>query len=263
MVQTFVVALLAAGLAGMYTAAWGAYKDAPIERFNRTSFWRSLLFSVGIIVALWTPPAMRARVASLHMVEVFFLVMGLERIAIEIYKPCFRREDQSKYLIPQNFSFFGRRVEGDGVLWTIGLAMIATVAALVSIATPITGFAAHLIVACATGLFICITGAGKDAPFEGFDPAKFFRSVKVLAVMSPVLWLLGPRPLGLLVFMYGGVERLLVEGYKTYFTRKPPGKFRRDLPVVDHRFVAWRGVLRVLAYAIVGSVVALYAAAVA
>ena len=27
--------LFVAGLAGMYTAAWGAYKDAPFERFSR------------------------------------------------------------------------------------------------------------------------------------------------------------------------------------------------------------------------------------
>src|SRR3569623_2108728 len=78
--------LLAACLAGMYTAAWGAYKDAPFERFNRASFWRSLAFSLGIALAL------HGRLAQLHAVEAFFLVMGLERLAIEIYKPCFRRE---------------------------------------------------------------------------------------------------------------------------------------------------------------------------
>lgn len=250
-----------AALAGLFTAAWGAFKDAPYEGFSKGSFVRSLLFSLGILGSLWV--MVPARLAQLQLVEVFFLVMGVERIAIEIYKPCFRREDQTKYLIPQDFSFFGRHVEGDLVLWAIGAAMIAAVLGLCEVGTVIASYPAHLAVACATGFFICLGGAGKDAPFEGFDGSKFLRSVKVLAVMSPVLWVLGPRPLGLLVFMYGGLERLLVEGYKTYFTPNPPGKFRRDLPVIDHAFLVWRPVLRGVATAIVATVVALYALAVA
>ena len=241
----------------MYTASWGAYKDAPFERFNRTSFWRSLAFSIGIALAL------HAQLAQLHAVEAFFLVMGLERLAIEIYKPCFRREDQSKYLIPQDFSFFGVHVGGRKRLWLAGAAMIALVAWLVTRPLAITGYTGHLGVACAVGLFIACGGAAKDAPWEGFDATKFPRSIWVLALASPVLAALGPRPLGLLVFMYGGVERMLVEGYKTYFTTKPPGKFRRDLPVIDHRFIAWRPVLRWLAAAIVTTVAAFYVAAIA
>jgi hypothetical protein len=251
--------LLAAGLAGMYTAAWGAYKDAPFERFSRASFWRSLAFSMSIAIAL----AASGRLAGLHAVEAFFLVMGLERLAIEIYKPCFRREDQSKYLIPQDFSFFGVHVGGRKRLWLAGAAMIVLVAWLVTRPLPVTGYAAHLGIACAVGLFIACGGAAKDAPWEGFDPLKFPRSVWVLALASPLLAALGPRPLGLVVFMYGGVERMLVEGYKTYFTTKPPGKFRRDLPVIDHRFVTWRPVLRWLAAAIVATVAAWYVAALA
>lgn len=249
--------LLAAGLAGMYTAAWGAYKDAPYERFSRASFWRSLVFSLAIALALGS------RIAGLHAVEAFFVVMGLERLAIEIYKPCFRREDQSKYLIPQDFSFFGVHVGGRKRLWLAGAAMIALVAYLVTRPLPITGYAAHLGIACLVGLFIACGGAAKDAPWEGFDALKFPRSIWVLALASPLLAALGPRPLGLLVFMYGGVERMLVEGYKTYFTTKPPGKFRRDLPVIDHGFLVWRPVLRWLAAAIVTTVAACYVAALA
>ena len=250
-----------AALAGLFTSAWGAFKDAPYEGFSKGSFVRSLLFSVGILGSLWG--LVPARLHQLQLVEVFFLVMGVERIAIEIYKPCFRREDQTKYLIPQDFRFFGRHIEGDVLRWLAGIAMIAAVLGLARVGTMISSYPAHLAVACATGFFICVGGAGKDAPFEGFDASKFLRSVKVLAVMSPVFWVLGPTPLGLLVFMYGGLERLLVESYKTYFTPNPPGKFRRDLPIIDHGFLAWRPVLRGVATAIVATVVALYAMAVA
>ena len=256
-------ALVVAGMAGLFTSAWGAFKDAPYEGFSRASFWRSVVFSVAILATLWAFPNVRARIEHLRLVEVFFLVMGIERIAIEIYKPCFRREDQSKYLIPQDFSFFGRHVEGDLLLWAIGAAMIALVLGLARVGTMIASFPGHLAVAAATGLFICFGGAGKDAPFEGFDASKFLRSVKVLAVVSPVFWVLGPTPLGLLVFMYGGLERLIVESYKTYFTPHPPGKFRRDLPIIDRAFLGWRPILRVVAAAIVATVVGLYVAAVA
>jgi hypothetical protein len=71
---------------------------------------------------------------------------------------------------------------------------------------------------------------------------------------------LGPAPLGVLAFMNGGIERLLVESYKTYFTTTPPGKFHRDLPVVDQQFLRYRPLLRTLATAIVLAVVAAYVA---
>src|SRR5260221_9989689 len=96
-------------LAGLFTAAWGAYKDAPYERFKSRSFVRSPLFSIAIATLVATAPFIA--LGQLHLVQVFFLVMGIERIAIEIYKPCFRHEDQSKYLIPQDMSFLGLHVE--------------------------------------------------------------------------------------------------------------------------------------------------------
>jgi hypothetical protein len=260
------MAFLVDGLAisivsGLFTAAWGAFKDAPYEGFNPRSFWRSVAFSIAIfaIVAM----ILHGEVTRLYAFQLFFLVMGLERIAIEIYKPCFRREDQSKYLIPQDGTFLGVHVDADGVRYAIGLALICGTLGVLSLATTIASLPAHFAVAVTTGLFICCGGAGKDAPFEGFQRRKFLRSAIVLAVASPLLYLLGPVPLGLAIFIAGGVERLIVESYKTYFTSTPPGKFRRDLPVIDHRFVARREPLRFVAFAIVMLVSSLYACAVA
>lgn len=96
----FCAALFVSVVSGLFTSAWGAFKDAPYERFSRRSFWRSIAFSVGILVLLFSIGSLRARVLQLQLVDVFFLVMGIERIAIEIYKPCYRREDQSKYGSP-------------------------------------------------------------------------------------------------------------------------------------------------------------------
>jgi hypothetical protein len=80
----------------------------------------------------------------------------------------------------------------------------------------------------------------------------------VLAVVSPVLYHLGPMPIGLLAFACGGIERLVVESYKTYFTGKPPGKFRRDLVAITDEFTRYRPLMPATAAAIVGMLVALY-----
>jgi len=253
----FIVGGLAISIvSGLFTAAWGAYKDAPIEGFHRRSFWRSVLFSVLIFATAAT--ALGDRVAQLSAFQLFFLVMGFERIAIEIYKPCFRREDQSKYLIPQDGSFLGYHVDARWLLALIGLVAFAATFGLLALGGHVAGFAEHFIVAVSVGLFICCGGAAKDAPFEGFQRRKFLRSAIVLAIASPFLELLGPVPLGIAIFIAGGVERLLVESYKTYFTPNRPGKFRKDLPIVDYRFLHRRAPLKWMAFAIVGLVGALY-----
>lgn len=245
--------------AGLFTACWGAYKDAPYEKFSHTSFWRSVLFAVLIFCVWWAIPALRARVQQLSLFQVFFLSMGTERIAIEIYKPCFRTEDQSKYLIPQDMSFGGVHVAHPIARPAIGVVLIAATIALMLVGTEITSYPAHLVVAVLTGVFICIGGAGKDAPFEGFQWNKFFRSAIVLAVVSPVFYAIGPTPLGLLIFIYGGFERILVESYKTYFTPYKPGKFLPDSPVIDEEFVREREPLRYVALVICIGVATLYA----
>ena len=238
---------------GLFTASWGAYKDAPYERFNRRSFWRSVLFSVGIAGVL------RAMsIAPLGAFRLFFVVMGVERLAIEIYKPCFRREDQTKYFIPQDMSFVGLHVANRGVKIAVGLALASATLGLLSVTTSVTSFPAHFVVAVATGLFICCGGAAKDAPFEGFHRRKFLRSAIVLAMTSPLVYRLGPAPFGVLAFMNGGIERLLVESYKTYFTSTPPGKFRRGAPVIDSDFLRYRPLLRAIAATIVIGLVAAY-----
>jgi hypothetical protein len=259
----YVAGFVISVLSGLFTSSWGAFKDAPYERFNRRSFVRSLVFSAGVFVALCASEPVRAHVVQLPLVLVFFLVMGLERLAIEIYKPCFRREDQSKYLIPQDFSFGGMHVARSGSRCAIGVVLTGIAIGIVMLGPTIASYPQHLLVAAATGLAICIGGAGKDAPFEGFQPRKFLRSAIVLVLASPVIYALGPAPLGLLVFIYGGLERLLVESYKTYFTPTMPGKFLRGSPVIDHAFLRYRPMLRLNALAIVTLVCGLYVSALA
>ena len=88
-----------------------------------------------------------------------------------------------------------------------------------------------------TGLLVSLGGAYKDAPFEGFKILKFQRSGLVLAICSPLFYFLNdpmhPISLGFLVYMNGGLERFVVEYYKTYIQRTMSGKFRPDLPRIQ------------------------------
>ena len=128
------------------------------------------------------------------------------------------------------------------------------------IGVPVTGFWAYLAVAYLTGLLVSGGGAWKDAPFEGFHTLKFFRSGLTLAVASPLFhWLRTPGDpvaLGVLIYMNGGLERFLVEYYKTYIQRNMSGKFRPDLPRVETRrreklhYAAWGIILAVTATAV-------------
>ncbi len=250
-----IVATTVSMVSGLFTASWGAYKDAPLEGFKHRSFWRSIAFSVailGVLRALGSSPA--------GMFRLFFVIMGIERLAIEIYKPCFRKEDHGKYFIPQNMSFLGLDLAGRATKIAVGLALVAGALGVLVIPTVIASWPAHFVVAVGVGMFICCGGAAKDAPFEGFDRRKFLRSAIVLAVTSPLVYRLGPAPLGTLVFMNGGIERLIVESYKTYVSTKPPGKFRRGQPLHDPGFVRYRPVLRAIAGAIMFAVVAAYVA---
>ncbi|MFH1244224.1 MAG: hypothetical protein V1487_01455 [bacterium] len=67
-------------------------------------------------------------------------------------------------------------------------------------------------------------GAWKDAPIEGFEYSKFPRS---FLVMFCCIWLLHFHTdnLIILVMASAGLERLLVEFYKTFIIKSTPGKF--------------------------------------
>ncbi len=229
--------LLVSALSGLYTSLWGGFKDSPWEGFKPRTFPRSILFSVAIFAFLLTVPALSERVAALGLVQLFFLVMGLERFLTELHKGCFREEPQEKYFVPSALTILGRPVRSRALRIAAGVVLVAGVIAVLFIGTPVTGFWAYLAVAYLTGLLVSGGGAWKDAPFEGFHTLKFFRSGLTLAIASPIFYWLrtpgDPVALGILVYMNGGLERFLVEYYKTYIQRNMSGKFRPDLPRLE------------------------------
>ena len=135
--------------------------------------------------------------------------------------------------------------------------MIALILLFVSIKLEIESFWAYVIMAYCTGLVVSIGGAYKDAPFEGFHFLKFQRSSIVLVILSPLFYLLGSAPFGLVICMYGGMERFTVEYYKTYIQRNMSGKFKPNTVKIQS-YLDTREKFHYLALLIIVMVIVLY-----
>ncbi len=237
--MSFAIPFLLIIVSGLYTSLWGAFKDGPYEGFKLKTFPRSVYFHIAIFLPLYFVPYFQIHLQHLNLLELFFLVMGIERFLAEIYKGFFRTENQDKYYVPSRITFFGSHVASDLLRRGVGLVIVTIVFLFLLVELPIRGFWGYLAVAYGTGCIVALGGAYKDAPFEGFKPLKFQRSGAVLAVLSPLFYFVGdaenPLPLGFLIYMNGGLERFSVEYYKTYIQRNMSGKFRPDLERIQRQ----------------------------
>ena len=229
-----VLAALTGLLAGTHASIWGMYKDAIHEGFGRARFSRSMivasLAAVAIQLAFVLPlPAPRA------FLVLFGLAYATERGIVEVWKTFVREEDQSKYFIPMQLSVGGVPVASRAVRLAAGAGYVAVVAlCLVAVARvgdpgaasgrPLDPGRAALL-GLGVGLLIAAGGAWKDAPKEGFDPIKFFRSPSMTVVLAVLLSRLADSQLQATVAAIG-FERATVETWKTFFfPHKPRGKF--------------------------------------
>ena len=227
------IALLLGIVAGLHTATWGMYKDAPHEGFTWFRYFRSPM--VGLVMALIAYLVARPDLGQAGQRVLFFgLVYVLERGAIEFWKTFLRDEDQSKYFIPMQFAVFGRVIQGKAQRLLIGFPL-ALVIVLVFLAvhwisrrvTPDGGVSILVVflVASISGWISAFLGAWKDAPIEGFETLKFFRS-PVAAGLYGVL--LAPFTTSFLLVICAalGYTIATLETYKTFFfPSKPRGKF--------------------------------------
>ena len=259
--MSFAFSLTVSIISGLYTSLWGAFKDCPYEGYKPKTFPRSIYFHVAILVPLYFVPHFRDNFYYLGLVQIFYLVMGLERFLAEIYKGFFRTEDQAKYFVPSRITFFGHHVASDLARYAVGSVIVAVVFVFLLIDIKIERFLGFLITAYCTGLIVSLGGAYKDAPFEGFKWLKFQRSALVLAVLSPLFYFLNhpdyPVPLGFLIYMNGGLERFAVEYYKTYIQRNMSGKFRPDLERIQQQ-IDTREKFHYMALVIIAGLVVLY-----
>jgi hypothetical protein len=228
--------------AGAHTATWGMYKDAPHEGFTWRKYGRSIALGSLLGPAAAAAAGLDPRSAA-GAVVLFGLVYAVERALVEFYKTFLREEDQSKYTIPMQFAVFGRPVRGRAQRWTVAagvaavaLALAAWTAGLDAASLPLP---LVLLIGSAAGWVSAIGGAWKDAPIEGFETFKFFRSPGITATYAFLVSRLDDR---MLIVALGalGFTVATIETYKTFFfPSKPRGKFANK-PIVHPEWLRFR-----------------------
>lgn len=216
-------------LAGSHIATWGMYKDAPHEGFELHKYLRSIVLAAAIAPVL-VLAGMTVQ-GSGGLVLLFAVTYAIERALGEFYKTFLRDEDQSKYTIPMQLAVRGRLVHSRRVRLQAGMAVAGVAGALLSTVAVLDGHYADasllqvLSVGSMGGWFSAFGGAWKDAPHEGFQALKFFRSpllaagyALALSAFTSSFVLAGAGGLGLTI--------ATLETWKTFFfPSKPRGKF--------------------------------------
>lgn len=217
---TYTIAAGIGVLAGTHVAIWGMYKDAAHEGFSYARLSRSVVVAAVVAViaqAIFTFDLPSARA----FIILFGVAYAAERGIIEVWKTFFRNEDQSKYFIPMQFYFRGKPVSrttrrAAGMLFIVAVGFVLF---------GLTRLNHVLAIGVGVGMIAAFGGAWKDAPKEGFDLLKFFRSPIITTVYALLLSRLTDNPL-LIAGGAIGYERATAETYKTFFfPSKPRGKF--------------------------------------
>lgn len=217
-------------LAGAHTATWGMYKDAVHEGFG-ARYLRSVL--IGGVVAVSLVYGLDIDMSrAANYVILFGLVYVLERVITEFWKTFIRVEDQSKYFIPMQFTVFGK-VQNRRTQLLSGAAWLTVVLLLITglvwfqrlTPDPIPGWLAVGIAGSLGGWIAAVGGAWKDAPYEGFEWFKFFRSPFV-ALCYGILIAHFTDSLLVIALAGEGFTVATLETYKTFFfPNKPRGKW--------------------------------------
>jgi hypothetical protein len=218
-------------LAGVHSATWGMYKDAPHEGFSWRKYARSPILGAALGAVIEVATGLDPRHAG-SAVVLFGVIYAVERALAEIYKTFLREEDQSKYFIPMQFHVFGKVVRSRrtrliaGTLYAVLLlGLIGFVVQLDWNAAGAHSIGTVLLVGGLGGWISAFGGAWKDAPSEGFQILKFFRSPVLAALFAGGLAGLTDSLL-LVTLAATGYTVASTETYKTFFfPSKRRGKF--------------------------------------
>ncbi|HET7584465.1 MAG TPA: hypothetical protein VFK13_06125 [Gemmatimonadaceae bacterium] len=229
--MSLVLTALIGLLVGTHIATWGMYKDSIHEGFTVSTYLRSPVVAVVIAIIVHFVTGIDATRAS-GMVVLFGLIYVLERATVEFYKVFLRDEDQSKYFIPMQFHINGRVIHNRPVRTAIAIAYAGVVLLVVygiwllqRANHGLPNIALVLIVGSVGGWISAFGGAWKDAPIEGFETFKFFRS-PFIALTYALLLSLFTHSLVVVTMGALGYTVATIETYKTFFfPSKPRGKF--------------------------------------
>jgi len=242
----YVIATIIGALAGLHTSTWGMYKDAPHEGFSWPKYFRSTI--VGAVIGHVTWHFVQWDLSTPGTRFVYFgLIYCLERAATEFWKYFIREEDQSKYFIPMQFGMFGKPMKDAKKRITIGIIVAIACFGVFFAIRALEKSWGHswpmwLVVITVGSFFGWISafgGAWKDAPIEGFETFKFFRSPAVAASWAFVVsqftssWTI-------IAIAAEGFTVASIETYKTFFfPNKPRGKFAGK-PITHPEYLVFR-----------------------
>ena len=225
------VALAIGLLAGAHTSTWGMYKDCPYEGFSYRKYLRSILVSALLAVTWQLVSGLDLSLASGRLV-LFGLTYATERGLVELYKGFLREEDQAKYFIPMQFHVMGRVVHSRAARWSVAAVWIAAIVFIAwtlrvwqQAVSQLSPWLVVLAIGSIGGWLSAFGGAFKDAPIEGFETFKFFRS-PVLALLWSSFIASFSRDYLHIALCGLGFTVATIETYKTFFfPNKPRGKF--------------------------------------
>lgn len=227
-------ALVTGLAAGLHNSTWGMYKDAPHEGFTWPKYFRSTIAGAVYGPLIWY--LFKMDLSHPSQVAVLFGATYLaERLTMEVYKTFIREEDQSKYFIPMQLSILGKPIESRGARYAALVGYVGILGAI--------GYGIYLLqmahangtlnwnpwlilLVCSVGGWIsAFGGAWKDAPIEGFETFKFFRSPAVAYFFAFLASLL-TNNIMLITMCSIGFTVATIETYKTFFfLDRPRGKF--------------------------------------
>lgn len=243
--MNFGIALLVGLLSGAHTSTWGMYKDSPYEGFTYRKYFRSIVLSA-VIALVWEALAGFDLAQASARLILFGLTYVTERGLVELYKTYLREEDQSKYFIPMQFHVMGRVVHSRPLRWAVAAAWVTAVVliawglrAFQASSPGVPAWTAVLLIGSIGGWLSAFGGAFKDAPVEGFETFKFFRSPAV-ALLWSFLVACFSRDYLFITLCGLGYTVATIETYKTFFfPNKPRGKFAGK-PIGFPEFLTWR-----------------------
>jgi hypothetical protein len=211
-------------LAGLHAATWGSFKDSPYEGFRPASFVRSVILGAGCGLLA----AASGLVSTSGVLVVVGACYAVERLVTEWWKAILREDPQSAYSIPMRFALRGRPVDARLPRYAVGVAVAGALGTACVLMTGLEQVDVRwwclFAVLGSGGWLTAVGGAWKDAPVEGFEPAKFLRSPAVATAWG---YLLLPFSSSLVVTAVAaaGLSVATIETYKTFLAGGPPGKF--------------------------------------
>jgi len=249
--NTIVPAILIGLLAGAHTSSWGMYKDAPHEGFTFLKYSRSIIVAAAAAFILSLVVDLNLSLAS-HLSVFFGLVYATERLTLELWKSFLREEDQSKYFIPMQFGVLGKPIKSRAVRWSVLAAILVLLVVLLYAATWLmktypdaNPWLVLITVGSLGGWLTAFGGAWKDAPVEGFETFKFFRSPMVAFTWAVIMSFFTTNWIYIAV-AGAGYSVASIETYKTFFfPSKPRGKFAGK-PILFPKILEQRWVVAVL-----------------